>query len=62
MKERVNMSDQPILSICIPTYKREYIIDELIAGIYEQGCDNNLFEVCITDNSKTDETKNLIEK
>lgn len=55
------MFKQPVLSICIPTYKREYLIDELIKGIYSQNCDNKLFELCITDNSETDETQNLIE-
>jgi len=54
------MSIQPLVSICIPTYKREYLIEKLINGIYAQNCDNNLFEVCITDNSDTDETLNLI--
>lgn len=55
------MFKQPMLSICIPTYKREYLIDKLIEGIYSQNCDNSLFEVCITDNSETDETQNLIQ-
>lgn len=54
------MKTQPLLSICIPTYKREYLIEKLIIGIYAQKCDNNLFEVCITDNSVTDETSDLI--
>lgn len=54
------MKSQPLISICIPTYKREYLIEELINGIYSQKCDNSLFEVCITDNSDTDETENLI--
>ena len=26
------MENQPILSICIPTYKREYLIEKLING------------------------------
>lgn len=55
------MLKQPVLSICIPTYKREYLIDKLIEGIYSQKCDNSLFEVCITDNSETDEAYNLIQ-
>lgn len=54
------MKDQPLLSICIPTYKREYLIEQLVNGIYEQNCDNALFEICITDNSDTDETADLI--
>ena len=54
------MTEQPILSICIPTYKREYLIEKLLSCIYAQNCDNSLFEVCITDNSETDETQNMI--
>lgn len=43
-------SKQPFLSLCIPTYgKIEWIIP-VIDSIYEQGVDNNLFEVVITDN------------
>ena len=56
------MEKQPILSICIPTFKREYIIDKLIEGILVQNCDESLYEICITDNSETDETKELIER
>lgn len=55
------MEKQPLLSICIPTYKREYLVDQLLQTIYAQNCDRSLFEVCITDNSDTDETKDLIE-
>lgn len=54
------MSTQPLISICIPTYKREYLIEKLINGIYAQNCDNKLFEICITDNSDTNETLDLI--
>lgn len=54
------MINQPLLSICIPTYKREYLIEKLIKSIYAQKCDYSLFEVCITDNSETDETQSLI--
>lgn len=56
------MDKQPLLSICIPTFKREYLIESLINGIYNQNCDNSLFEVCITDNSDTDETADLIKE
>ena len=36
------MENQPILSICIPTYKREYLIEKLINGIYAQNCDRSM--------------------
>ncbi len=55
------MVNQPILSICIPTFKREYLVDELLQSIYAENCDNELFDICITDNSETDETRDLIE-
>lgn len=55
------MEKQPLLSICVPTCKREYLVDQLLQTIYAQNCDRSLFEVCITDNSDTDETKCLIE-
>lgn len=55
------VANNPVLSICIPTYKREYLVEQLLKSIYDQGCDHELFEVVITDNSETDETKELIE-
>lgn len=55
------MKKQPLLSICIPTYKREYLIEQLLDGILGQKCDPNLYDICITDNSETDETQNLIQ-
>ena len=51
----------PLLSICIPTYKRPEIVKKTIESIFSQGVENSLFDVCITDNSPTDETKNMIE-
>lgn len=55
------MENNCLLSICIPTYKRPEIIDQLLDTIYRQNVDHSIFEVCITDNSETDETKNVIE-
>lgn len=52
----------PIVSICIPTFKRPEIVKETIMSIFSQDVDEKLFNVCITDNSATDETKNMIEK
>lgn len=51
-----------LLSICIPTYKRAEIIRELLISINEQNVNHKYYEICITDNSETDETKELIEK
>lgn len=56
------MSREFLLSICVPTCKREYIVREMLNSIFSQDVDQNLFEVCITDNSETDETKRVIEQ
>ena len=56
------MNNKPLLSICIPTYKRDYVMRELLESIYSQGVSHDLFEVCITENSDTDETQRLIEQ
>lgn len=56
------MSTEVLLSICVPTFKREHIVQKMLRSIYSQKVDHDLFEVCITDNSETDETKNMIEQ
>jgi len=53
---------QPILSICIPTYRRSEVLRKTLHSIYNQDVDQSLFEVCISDDSPDDETKNMIEK
>jgi glycosyltransferase involved in cell wall biosynthesis len=53
---------EPLLSICIPTFKREKIVKQLLESIIIQDADKEMYEVCITDNSETDETKDLVEK
>lgn len=55
------MKNKCVVSICIPTCKRSEIMDITLQSIYSQGVDSSLFEVCISDNSETNETKNLIE-
>lgn len=49
-----------VLSICVPTYNRREYIEELLDSIYSQNVSNELFEVCITDDSDDDETQNYI--
>lgn len=51
-----------LLSICIPTYKRPEIIRELLISIVEQNVEHKYYEIRITDNSETDETREIIEK
>lgn len=56
------MNNQPVVSICIPTKKRVDIVRETLKSLLSQDADKTLYEICISDNSETDETKNLIEK
>ena len=55
------MEQQPLVSICIPTNNRVDIIRETVKSLLAQDADKNLYEICISDNSKTDETKILLE-
>lgn len=56
------MNNNCLLSICIPTYKRAQLLRNTLNSIYAQNVDHKLFEVCISDDSPDDETKNMIEK
>ncbi len=50
-----------ILSICIPTYGRVEILKETLKSFYATDLDSDLYEICISDNSPTDETKEMLE-
>lgn len=52
---------QPLLSICIPTKNRVDILRETLKSILEQNISVDVYEICVSDNSPTDETKNLIQ-
>jgi glycosyltransferase involved in cell wall biosynthesis len=56
--------NQPILSICIPTYNRLDILRETIKSIYSDIDDINLFdfEVVISDNSKGHTTQSVVKE
>lgn len=56
------MGNEPLISICIPTRDRVDILRETLRSILAQDVDPALFEVCVSDNSPTDETKELMEK
>lgn len=56
------MDRSPLVSICIPTNGRSEIVKETLESIVVQGVDERLYEVCISDGSPTDETKNVIKK
>ena len=49
-----------LLSLCIPTYGVIEWIFPVLDSIYNQGVDEELFEVVITDNGKNEEFKHLI--
>ncbi|MDO4179586.1 MAG: glycosyltransferase family 2 protein [Phascolarctobacterium sp.] len=54
------MQEEPLFSICIPTFQRAEILKETLDSIYAQELDHTLFEVCISDNSPTTETEDLL--
>lgn len=56
------MNNNCLLSICIPTYKRAQLLRNTLNSIYAQNVDHKLFEVCISDDSPDDDTKNMIEE
>lgn len=56
------MDKQPILSLCIPTNGAVEWILPVIESIYSQGCDNEKFEVVITDNGKDSQLPGYIDK
>ena len=54
---------QPILSICIPTYNRWYIIEKTINSVVMQDeFQNREVELIISDNASTDNTKSIVEQ
>ena len=55
--EKIN----PKLSLCIPTNGAVYFLQIVLDSIYQQGCDESLFEVIVCDNAKNGELKDLIE-
>lgn len=55
-------NDQPILSLCIPTYGIVDWVMPLVESIYSQNCPENKFEVIITDNGKTEDLEKALQK
>lgn len=51
---------QPLASICIPTCKRPEIVAATVKSLLSQNVDHQLFDICITDNSETNETEMAI--
>ena len=55
--------NQPLLSICIPTFNRSNCLDNLLKNLYEVTFKYGLLiEICISDNNSTDDTDYIIKK
>ena len=54
------MSSQPLVSLCMPTNGVTEWVFPVLKSIYDQGVDNALFEIVITDNGKNKEFKKRI--
>lgn len=52
----------PIVSIVIPTYNSENILEVALRGIANQKCPKQLYEIIIADNHSTDHTKEIAQK
>lgn len=55
-------TDKPILTIGIPTYNRSYYLNRCLRAIYNQIGDDALFEVFVSDNDSSDDTKEIVSK
>lgn len=53
-------SPEPILSLCIPTNGAIHTVGPVIDSIYNQMCDDALFEVIISDNAKNADLESLV--
>ena len=62
LQENKKISTNPIISLCIPSSGRISFLEKTLDSIFEQNIDSDFYEVCISDNSNTCETKELIEK
>lgn len=58
----VNAVRQPIISLCIPSSGRIDFLEKTLDSIFAQNINFDSFEVCISDNSGNNETRNLIER
>jgi len=52
--------EQPLLSICIPTYNRAGHLDRCLHSIFSQIAGNDLIEVVVSDNASTDRTPEIL--
>lgn len=57
--------NNPLISVCIPTYNRDSYLDDCLKSIVDQFSDETVFnniEIVISDNASTDSTKSIIDK
>lgn len=52
--------EQPLMSICIPTYNRAGDLSRCLSSIYDQIGDTDLIEVIVSDNASTDATPDIL--
>ncbi len=58
--EQAGMED-PQLSLIVPTFNREKILDICLRSLAAQKTDGRLFEIVVVDNNSTDGTRDLVE-
>jgi acetyltransferase-like isoleucine patch superfamily enzyme/glycosyltransferase involved in cell wall biosynthesis len=54
--------EQPLISICIPTFNRAGDLERCLESIYSQIGDHSLFEIFISNNASTDHTEDIVTK
>ena len=57
-----NRREQPLISICIPTFNRANELEKCLSSIYSQIGNDSLFEVFISNNDSQDNTEEVINK
>jgi glycosyltransferase involved in cell wall biosynthesis len=51
----------PVLSVIIPTYNRSTIVARSIEALARQNCDPGLYEVIVSDDGSTDDTRQVVD-
>ena len=54
------MKNELLLSICIPTYNRPYLIRDLLNSVISKKVDPKYYEICISDDSTNDDTEKIV--
>ena len=52
----------PTISVVICTYNRAYLLPDLLKSLSEQTLEKSEYEVIVTDNNSTDDTRDIIER